>query len=111
MLKKLRLNVPNKGFLLLHFVRSETNGWEIAVKAVGNVPVTNLQAGHKCRLLSGLKRHVTLSRRGADNSGFILLHALGQGKPDDELSIFSSPSSKTQFKTISSSKGEPDGHP
>lgn len=61
MLKK--LNVPSKGFPLLHFARSETNGWEIAAKAVGNVPVTNLQIGPECHLLSGLKRHVTLSRQ------------------------------------------------
>lgn len=88
MLKKLRLNVPSKGFPLLHFARSETDGWDIAAEAVGNVPVTNLQAGPECHLLSGLKRHVTLSRRGADNTSFILLLALGQEKPNDELNIF-----------------------
>lgn len=91
MLKKLRLNVPSKGCPLLYFARSETNGWDIAAEAAGDVPVTNLQAGPECHLLSGLKRHVTLSRCGADNTSFILLLALGQEKPNDELNIFFPP--------------------
>lgn len=48
---------------------------------------------------------------GVDNTRFTLLLALGQEKPNDELNIFFPLKSKTQFKTISSSESEPDGHP
>lgn len=86
--EKIRLNVPSKGFPMLHFARSETNGWEIAAKAMGNVPVPNLQAGPECHRLSGLRRHLTVNRCGAGDTGFMLLPALGQEEPKGELNIF-----------------------
>lgn len=82
------MSVPKKGFPLLYFTKSETNGWEIAAKAVGNIPVTNLHAGPECHLLSGLKRHTTVSRHGTHDTSLTLLLALGQQEPNGEIHTF-----------------------
>lgn len=77
---------PSKRFPLLHFARSETNGWETAAKAVGNVPGTNLQAVSPAQWA---EETCNTEQAGADNTSFTLLLALGSEKPNDELNVFS----------------------
>lgn len=82
------MSVPRKGFPLLYFTKSETNGWEIAAKAVGNIPVTNLHAGPECHLLSGLKRHTTVSRHGTHDTSLTLLLAWANKSPMVKSTLF-----------------------